>query len=121
MRWMASFVGAMLLPAGPAFADTCVFSLMPPYGLNADLVNWEMRIVSGKTCTKGLNYSTVAISNVKLTIPPEFGKVTVQGPGFSYTANSDFEGQDTFTIQVTGNLVRMKGTSDIQVTVLVAK
>jgi hypothetical protein len=47
----------------------CVFSLMPPYGLKADLVNWEMRIVSGKTCTKGLNYSTVAISNVKLTAP----------------------------------------------------
>jgi hypothetical protein len=47
--------------------------------------------------------------------------VTVQGPGFSYAANPDFEGQDAFTIQVTGTVVRMTGTSDIQVTVLVAK
>jgi hypothetical protein len=46
---------------------------------------------------------------VKLTAPPEFGKVTVQGPGFSYTANPNFEGQDAFTIQVTGTLVRMTG------------
>ena len=49
--------------------------------------NWEIQIASGKTCTKGLKYGSVAISNVKLTAPPEFGKVTVQGPGFSYTAN----------------------------------
>ena len=93
----------------------------PPYALKSDAVNWEMQIASGKTCTKGLKYGSVAISNVKLTAPPEFGKVTVQGPGFSYTAKPDFEGQDAFTIQVTGTMVRMPGTSDIQVTVRVAK
>jgi hypothetical protein len=69
MWLVTNLVGALLLLAGPAFADSCVFSLMPPYVLGADLVNWEMRIVSGKTCTKGLYYSTVAISNVKLTAP----------------------------------------------------
>jgi len=53
--------------------------------------------------------------------PPEFVSVTVQEPGFSYTAKPDFEGQDAFTIQVTGTMVRMTGTSDIQVTVSVAK
>jgi hypothetical protein len=83
--------------------------------------NWEMQIARGKTCTKGLKYGSVAISNVKLTAPPEFGKVTVQGPGVAYTAKPDFEGQDAFTIQVTGTMVRMTGTSDIQVTVSVAK
>ena len=80
-----------------------------------------MQIASGKTCTKGLKYGSVTISNLKLTAPPEFGKVTVQGPGFSYTAKPDFEGQDAFIIQVTGTMVRMTGTSDIQVTVSVAK
>ena len=120
--WLAiNFGGALLLLTSPAFADSCVFSLMPPYALKSDAVNWEMQIASGKTCTKGLKYGPVTISAVKLTAPPEFGKVTVQGPGFSYTAKRDFEGQDAFTIQVSGTMVRMTGTSDIQVTVSVAK
>jgi hypothetical protein len=120
--WLViNFVGALLLLTLPAFADSCVFSLMPPYALKSDAVNWEMQVASGKTCTKGLKYGSVAISTVKLTAPPEFGKVTVQGPGFSYTAKPDFVGQDAFTIQVTGTMVRMPGTSDIQVTVSVAK
>ena len=106
--WMViNFLGALLLLTSPASADLCVFSLMPPYALKSDAVNWEMQIASGKTCTKGLKYGSVAISNVKLKAPPEFGKVTVQGPGFSYTAKPDFEGQDAFTIQVTGTMVRM--------------
>ena len=120
--WLAiNFGGALLLLTSPAFADLCVFSLMPPYALKSDAVNWEMQIASGKTCTKGLKYGSVTISALKLTAPPEFGKVTLQGPGFSYTAKTDFEGQDAFTIQVSGTMVRMTGTSDIQVTVSVAK
>ena len=121
MWLVTNLLGALLLLTLPAFADSCVFSLMPPYALKSDAVNWEMQIASGKTCTKGLKYGSVAISNLKLTAPPEFGKVTVLGPGFSYTAKPDFEGQDAFTIQVTGTMVRMTGTSDIQVTVSVAK
>ena len=120
--WLViNFVGALLLLTSPAFADSCVFSLLPPYALKSDVVNWEMQIASGRTCTKGLNYGAVAVGKVELTVPPDSGKVTVQGPGFSYTAKSDFEGQDAFTIQVTGTMVRMTGTSDIQVIVSVAK
>jgi Bacterial Ig domain len=121
MWFVINFVGALLLLTSPAFADSCVFSLMPPYALKSDAVNWEIQIASGKTCTKGLKYGSVNITNVKLTAPPEFGKVTVQGPGFSYTAKPNFEGQDAFTIQVAGTMARMSGTSDIQVTVSVAK
>ena len=121
MWFVINSVGALLLLTSPAFAESCVFSLMPPYALKSDVVNWELQIASGKTCTKGLKYGSVAISNVKLKAPPESGKVTLQGPGFSYTAKPDFEGQDAFTIQVVGTMVRMPGTSDIQVTVSVAK
>ena len=110
MWLVTNFLGALLLLTLPAFADSCVFSLMPPYALKSDVVNWEMQIASGKTCTKGLKYGSVAISKLNLVAPPEFGKVTVQGPGFSYTAKPDFEGQDAFTIQVTGTMVRMTGT-----------
>jgi len=121
MWLVTNFVGTLLLLTLPASADSCIFSLMPPYALKSDAVNWELQIASGKTCTKGLKYGSVVISNVKLKAPPEFGKVTVQGPGFSYTAKPDFEGQDAFTLQVTGTMIRMSGTSDIQVTVSVAK
>jgi hypothetical protein len=62
MRLVIYFVGTLLLLVGPAFADSCVFSLMPPYALKSDAVNWEMQIASGKTCTKGLKYGSVAIS-----------------------------------------------------------
>jgi hypothetical protein len=48
-------------------------------------------------------------------------QVGLQGPGFSYAAKPNFEGQDAFTIQVAGTMARMTGTSDIQVTVSVAK
>ena len=87
MWFVINFVGALLLLTSPAFADSCVFSLMPPYALKSDAVNWEMHIASGKTCTKGLKYGSVAISNVKLTAPPEFGKVTVQGQDFHIRQN----------------------------------
>jgi hypothetical protein len=53
MWFVINFVGALLLLTSPAFADSCVFSLMPPYALKSDAVNWEMHIASGKTCTKG--------------------------------------------------------------------
>jgi hypothetical protein len=82
MWLVTNFVGALLLLMVPAYADSCVFSLIPPYALKSDAVNWEIQIGSGKTCTKGLKYGSVAISNVKLKAPPEFGKVTVQGQDF---------------------------------------
>jgi len=52
MWLVTNFLGALLLLTLPAFADSCVFSLMPPYALKSDAVNWEMQIASGKTCTK---------------------------------------------------------------------
>jgi len=45
--------------------------------------------------------------------------VKLLGPGFSYTAKSDFEGQDSFTIQVSGMLNGIRGSSDIRIIVLV--
>jgi hypothetical protein len=120
--WLViSSLGTFLLLTLPALGDSCIFSLTPPYALKSDAVDWTMQIGSGKTCTRGLKYGAVTINNVKVTAPPQSGKVTVQGPGFSYTAKPDFEGQDEFTIQVSGTTVRMPGTSDIRVTVSVAK
>jgi hypothetical protein len=38
---------------------------------------------------------------------------------FSYTAKSDFQGQDSFTIQVSGMLNGIRGSSDIRIIVSV--
>jgi Bacterial Ig domain len=59
------------------------------------------------------------ISEVKLIAPPQSGQVAIQGPSFSYTAKPDFQGEDEFTLRVSGTNVRMRGVSDVKVTVSV--
>jgi hypothetical protein len=59
------------------------------------------------------------ISDVKLIAPPQSGQVAIKGPSFSYTAKPDFQGEDDFTLRVSGTLVRMRGVSDVKVTVSV--
>ena len=108
-----------LLFAVPAFADSCRFSAAPPFQLSSDAVEWTMQIASGTTCTRGLNLRSANIKDVKLIAPPQSGKVDIKGPSFSYTAKADFQGQDEFTVQVSGTMVRIPGVSDVKVTVSV--
>jgi Bacterial Ig domain len=109
----------LLLFAVPALADSCIFSAAPPFQLSSDAVDWTMQISSGRSCTRGLKLGTVNISDVKLIAPPKSGQVAIQGPSFSYTAKPDFQGEDDFTLQVSGTIVRMRGVSDVKVTVSV--
>ena len=108
-----------LLFAVPAFADSCLFSAAPRFQLSSDTVEWTMQIASGTTCTRGLKLGSTNIKDVKLIAPPQSGKVDIQGPSFSYTAKADFQGQDEFTVQVSGTVVRIAGVSDVKVTVSV--
>jgi Bacterial Ig domain len=80
-----------------------------------------MQIVSGRSCVRGLNYGAVIIDDVKLVSPPQSGQVTLTGPGFSYTAKPNFQGQDAFTLQVSGSMVRIRGSSEIKVLVTVGE
>ena len=43
----------------------------------------------------------------------------MRGPAFTYAAKSDFQGQDTFAIAVSGSINKRRGSSTIHVTVLV--
>ena len=113
------FSATMLLFAVPAIADSCLFSASPPFQLSSDTVEWTMQIASGATCTRGLKLGPTNIKDVKLIAPPQSGKVDIQGPSFSYTAKADFQGQDEFTVQVSGTVVRIAGASDVKVTVSV--
>ena len=109
----------MLLFGVPAFADSCLFSDAPPFQLSSDAVEWTMQIASGTTCIRGLKVGSTNIKDVKLIAPPQSGKVDIKGRSFSYTAKDDFQGQDEFTVQVSGTMVRIAGVSDIKVTVSV--
>ena len=118
--WLGIISSAtMLLFVVPAFADSCLFSAAPPFQLSSDAVEWTMQIASGTTCTRGLKLGSTNIKDVKLITPPQSGKVDIQGPSFSYTAKADFQGQDEFTVQVSGTVVRIAGVSDVKVTVSV--
>ena len=79
-----------------------------------------MQISSGQSCVRGLRHGRVTIDSAKLISAPQSGQVKLLGSGFSYTAKSDFQGNDAFTIQVSGMADRARGSSDIRITVSVA-
>jgi hypothetical protein len=112
-------LATLLLLAVPALADSCIFSASPPFQLSSDAVDWTMQIASGRSCTRGLKLGPMNISDVKLIAPPQSGQVTIKGPSFSYTAKPDFQGEDDFTLRVSGTRVRMGGVSDVKVSVSV--
>jgi hypothetical protein len=97
-----------------ASATECVVS-GPRYGLASDTVDWSIKIASGQTCIRGLRFNNVAIDSVRLISPPHAGQVTLLGPGFTYSTNSDYEGADSFTVAVSGTINRSKGSSTIRV------
>jgi hypothetical protein len=118
--WLGIISSAtMLFLAAPAFADACLFQPRRPFQLSSDTVEWSMLIASGRTCTQGLRFGSINITSVKLIAPPQSGKVDIKGPSFSYAAKADFQGQDEFTIEVSGTVVRIAGVSDVKVTVSV--
>ena len=117
--WLGIISSAsMLLFAVPAFADSCLFSAAPPFQLSSDTVEWTMQIASGTTCIRGLKLGPTNITDVKLITPPQSGQVEIKGP-FSYTAKPDFQGQDDFTLEVSGTVVRVSGASNVKVNVSV--
>jgi len=89
------------------------------YQLKSDTVDWTMQTSSGQSCIRGLRDNRVTIDTAKLISPPQSGQVKLLGPGSSYTAKSDFEGQDSFTIQVSGMLNGRRGNSNIRIIVSV--
>lgn len=78
-----------------------------------------MRIGSGQHCIQGLRFSDIAIEYVGLVSLPQSGEVIVQGPSFTYTARSQFQGWDAFAISISGSANRKSGSSTIRVKVRV--
>jgi hypothetical protein len=107
---------SMSTPA--AFAIECVVN-GPRYGLTSDMVNWSIKISSGQSCIRGLRFNNVAIESLELVSPPQTGQVTLRGPSFTYSAKSEYEGEDSFTVAVSGTINRSRGHSTIRIIVSV--
>jgi len=91
----------------------------PHYLLMSDNVDWSIKTRSGQTCVRGLRFGGVVIETVKLLSRPQSGDVKLLGPGFSYTAKPDFQGDDSFTVVVSGTINKVRGISTIRVVVSV--
>jgi hypothetical protein len=105
-----------LLGLATASADSCVLS-GPRYQLEWDAVEWSMNINGGQSCIQGLRFGNVVLEGTKLIAPPEKGQLKLYNRGFLYKTGSDFEGTDSFTIQVSGMINRVQGNSTIHIAV----
>jgi hypothetical protein len=118
MRAALVLIAFLSMSTPAAHAIGCVVN-GPRYGLTSDIVNWSMKIGNGQSCIRGLRYNNVIIESLELVSLPRTGQVTIEGPGFTYTAKSDYEGEDSFTIALSGTINRVKGSSTIRLTVSV--
>lgn len=101
-----------------AQANQC-FASGPRYQLEADTVEWRMNIRRNENCLRGVRFSYVYNVTVNVVSSPRSGHVAVVGPGFSYTAEPDFHGEDIFVVSVSGYRYKKKGSSNIRVVVTV--
>jgi hypothetical protein len=108
----------LLLTINSALAYSCNIDA-PIYKLTSDTVVWSMAIGGGDSCIRGVRSAFAVLDTVRLIDPPQSGHVTMEGPGFVYTALSNYTGTDTFTILVSGKMNRMGGSSTINVVVSV--
>jgi hypothetical protein len=116
-----SLVGVFGMPAVFAqdFGRACLLN-GPTYQLAADTVTWSMTIGEGQRCVRGVRSAYTILDGVKLLLRPKSGQVVLDGPGFIYQSPSNFRGQDSFSLSVTGKTNNnVSGNSTILVLVSV--
>jgi hypothetical protein len=125
MNRQASIVGlcsvliiAFVVRSHEVSAQTCI-SQAPHYLLTSDTVDWSIQVRSGQGCVQGLRFGNVVLQRVTLTAPPKSGNVQLLGPGFRYSANPEFHGEDSFSVEVLGFAGKVRGASTIHVAVSV--
>jgi hypothetical protein len=113
-------LGFWPLTASAANAQQLCHVDAPRYRLQDDTVSWSMTIVTGHSCIHGTRLGNIQFASLKLTSPPRFGEVALQGSGFMYSPNIGFHGQDEFSLTVVGAFRGTRGSSTIEVNVSVA-
>ena len=89
----------------------------PRVKLDSQSVDWTLVIASGQSCVRGLRSAAMTLESVSLGSPAQFGEVIVQGYSFVYRARTDFKGEDSFSVVMTGTNKGIRGTSIIRVLV----
>jgi hypothetical protein len=102
-----------------ALAEPCVIINRQIYNLVADTVNWSTRIGDSRNCRYGIRYAKVQLERMTLVSPPRSGHVVLQGSAFTYVPKKDFQGDDSFDLEVAGQIQKVRGTSTIHVVVSV--
>jgi hypothetical protein len=115
----AAVLTVLLIGCRAASAERCLMVSGPRYHLVADAVNWSMTTISGHRCLRGVRYADVEFESVTLISPPRSGQVVLQGWGFTYTPKDDFRGEDSFALEVSGKIKKIRGSSTIHVVVSV--
>lgn len=118
LRFLASKLCAVLFAfiADAAEASECISHPMR-FDLTSDTVHWSFEIRSGGECLQGLRGKTMLLDEVKLVKAPSAGVVTIAGPSFRYAASLGAPTSDTFTLEVSGENRRQRGSSVIIVDV----
>jgi hypothetical protein len=119
IRQVATALTVLLFGCQAASAEQCAIVSGPRYNLAADAVTWSMRVKSGHRSICGVRVHLVEFESVTLVSPPQSGQVVLQGWGFSYTPKDDFQRKDSFALEVSGNLRKVRGSSIIHISVSV--
>jgi len=118
--WAKVSLSFIFLGILTTFANACVLN-GPRYQLASDTVHWSLELSGGETCTRGIRFNNVVVDKLIIASAPQKGHVTLQGPGFSYTAASDYQGGDFFLLMVSGTTTnKVPGSSTIEVVVSVS-
>src|SRR6516164_5911736 len=117
-RTAAIVCGIFLLGFNTVSAEPCQIN-GPRYSLTSDTVEWSMVIQRGYSCIRGMRFGDVIFRSLKLVSKPQYGKIELRGPGFTYSAKADGGATDYFTVAVAGEINRRAGISMIHVTVTV--
>jgi hypothetical protein len=106
---------ALLFGCKAASAEQCLILSDPRYNLAADAVTWSIKVKGGHRSICGVRRHFVEFE----VSPPQSGQVVLQGWGFSYTPQDGFGGEDSFALEVSGNLKNVRGSSTIHIVVSV--
>src|ERR1700753_2696928 len=120
MRFVSRLSTAIVISllSVPANASpTCVSQDKQPFELAGDTIRWAMTISPGANCIQGVRWSYMQIYDVSVVTAPKNGKIVMEGIGFRYYADPQFNGTDSFTLAVTGMNKKNPGRSYVQIEV----
>lgn len=120
MRFVVRLITLLLFWVGAvrAQAGDCLVEGPSPQ-LDFRPIEWTFAIAGGQRCLRGLRSGAMVLDSVTIGSPARFGEATTQGYSFAYRAPREFKGEDVFSVVMSGRYRGVRGTSTINVRVLV--